>query len=155
MKYLDDIVEEINSKLELRSASLNGIVKQGNHGKEKRFLDKNGENILLSNEYEVYLYHRAERVSLDLLQTPGKGKRYNANASIELIVYSKHRDIDEYILSVMSLFQFITINDIDYDSYKIWKDETGKDEYDFERYVFKISYTARRVVNMCFECAEC
>lgn len=152
MKYLDDIAEAINTAVDVKKSLIYGIVRQANHGKEGMLIDKNGGTISFSNEFNAMILHSVNSSSLDELNIIGKKKRYNIVANIDLVAYSTLRNFDEYMLGILGQFPHITVRNVDYDGYRILKNTFGQNEFDFNKYIFKINYEARKVTDLCFDC---
>jgi hypothetical protein len=145
MKYLDNIVEPINTEIikgyEALDLNVSGLVTAAKNSSEPKFVDKEGKNVHLNSDKKINIYHRVGRVRSEAIKAGGKKVTYNVNAEFQLVCFTSCRDFDEVVLQKMSLFPIITSTLTDYDAYKILQNEIGAKAYDFNnKYIFVVNY---------------
>jgi hypothetical protein len=154
MQYLDNIVENFNSKLTtglVGDKNCYGLVAAAKGEDQVEWVDKNENNVHFNSDKKYNFYHRINRVSSSLVvPTPGKKKLYNVTAQIDLIVFTSCRNFDEWIMKCISEISILTLLNIDYDAYKILKNETGASNYNFNnQYIFVVNYNALFQSDLC------
>lgn len=163
MKSLADIIDkcpggvnEILSENIKGSFKAHGLVRTAKKGEELiNYEAKNSEVIVFINdEFNNFFYHKLVRATFTEIKAPGKKKLYNANASINLICYSGNIDFHDHIINKLSQFSNITINESDFDAYRIIQAETGKSDFDFSKHVFVVNYQLRYQTDNCNEACQ-
>lgn len=152
MKLLDEIVFDINCKIKPKENSfLAGIARVvSKDGVDLNYIGD--DQISFDDKYPNYLYHKISEERFEVLQNRGKRKTYNRTATIDLIVMSESRSLDDYLVSKLSTVDQLNILSIDWDSIAIYRREVGNlTSYDPKKYVFTIRY---QVVYKS-ECDEC
>jgi hypothetical protein len=161
VKSLDNQIDLINISLDADlggTKKICGLVKTVKRGEENLWIDKEGKAIFFDDSFDHYMYHRVSgKTIFSEIQRGGKAKVFKAITPIDLIVFSRYRDIEEYITSKLAQVFTLTVNSIDYDSYKIFKNETNKVDFDFKKkYIIVVNYQALYYTDKCFveECRE-
>ncbi len=156
MTHLDNLIELINEEIKGGLTSLNfsvnGLVRKTEKNKEVLNYDINEKPIFFDSSMDLYLYHFNISSSHEKIQGPGKKYIYSITERMELICYSKHRNSREYLTNKLANIKDLLITGVDSDSMKIFKEETGKDIFDLNHYVFKINYDLKYKSDKCNEC---
>lgn len=156
MQSLINEIENINKGLIIGikdSYKHFGLCKEIIRDDEKQNFDIRTESaVVLDDKYKSFFYHKiAGTETYTEIGKPGKGKQYMASANINLIGFSDFSDFDDHLKNRLSQFRLVTINSIDYDSYKIIANETGKKDFNFKKYLFVVNYQLLYKVNNCDE----
>ncbi len=128
-----------------------GLCKEIKRLDEKQNLDIATESqVILDDNFDSFFYHKiAGTETYNEIDSPGKGKTYMAKANINLIGYSRFSNFDDHIRNRLSKLRLITINSTDYDIYKIIANETGRKDFDFNKYLFVVNYQLLYKVDSC------
>lgn len=159
MKFLIDKVDLINNQIIVGindSFKLYGLTREAiRNGETQNFEVRSKEQIVIDDGYKNFFYHKFKGISYKLLQERGKKKLYTATASFGLVGYSESAEFDEFLVRKISNLNLpeieAYINDIDYDSYKIISQETGKKDFDFHKYLFVVNYQILYKTDNCDE----
>lgn len=159
MQLLDEIVNQINKDI---SKSMSGVVAHGivrsvvNSGKTINY-DEKGNQISFDDKSDVFLYHKSISAPYSELRAPGKTKTYQVNANTEVYVYSKKRNTEDLINTVLSKYKNISITNLNTDSAAIFAKEADAEHFKPEHYVFVISYQIIFKTSDCLKdvCNEC
>lgn len=111
------------------------------NGEKQQFDAKTDEAVVFDDTYGSSFYHKINgAINYDLVKAPGKTKLYNAVAPVSLYCFSKHKNFDDHILKSLSNVKLLQIQNVDWDSYKIIASETGRPDFDFNKYLFVVNY---------------
>lgn len=153
MIYLDSLVEiandEIIKGITALDYSIHGIVATTERGQEFSIYDINSEQISFDTQDDLFIYHRLLSNDFTVLNAPGKKYKYSIDAKMELICYAKNRDAQDYIVDRLSNVKDLEMTGSDNDSFKIFKEETGRQGGEVAAYVFKIFYTLKYKSDKC------
>lgn len=129
-----------------------GLCKEVKRLEEKQNLDIETETqVILDDSFDSFFYHKiagTETYNKDP-HSPGKTINYFAKSNVNLIGYSKFSNFDDHIRNRLSKLKHVTINSTDYDIYKIIANETGKKDFDFNKYLFVVNYQLLYKVDSC------
>jgi hypothetical protein len=133
-----------------------GLVKEIiNNGKKQNFDYKTKGPVVIDDAYESFFYHKINgNITFEKLRSPGKTNLYNAKAQINLVCFSKSSGFEEHITNRLSNIRLLTILNTDNDSYKIIAEETEQKDFDFEKYLFVVSYQILYKTDNCHELCQ-
>lgn len=157
MKQLEDKIAEINQAISLGLGSLvcdlKGLSYEVKTEKEKGRVEAGTEyDVSLNSDSDLTAYHVHDgEIDFDRYQNRGKKKMYFPRAPLALLcmVHVKKRHLEDSILSILQSISYVTIKGSSPDKYSIWRDETGKEDMNFDYHVFKINY------DFSFKTADC
>jgi hypothetical protein len=160
MKSLADIISECPGGVnEVLTRGLNntfkayGLVRTAKKGTESinHEVDKVEAIVYFDDAYTHFVYHKIKNISYEQIRSGGNKKLYNAKGQLSLICWSTDFAFHDHVINRLSQFTDITIGESDFDSYKIIKEEIGKDDFDFSKYVFVVNYQLRYQTDNCHE----
>jgi hypothetical protein len=157
MEYLDSEITRLNEKLseglgslDVFKTSLTFIVNDKN---TIGIHDYKGERVFADDKFDLYFYHRLR--SKDYVQAISHGmvNKFHAQASIDLIVFSKMDSLD-YFESKLNEFDNLRMNSMNNDSKRIYEEEIGVQgqvkTYDFlKNFIYSINYTFNYQLKKC------
>ncbi len=121
----------------------------------QNFEVSSGERVFIDDTFKSFFYHKINGdISYNKIKSPGKTNVYNAIASINLVCYSEFIDFQDHILNRLGKVKRLTIKSLNTDSSKIIKEETGKGEFDFNKYLFVVSYQILYKTDNCYELCQ-
>jgi hypothetical protein len=143
MKQLETKISEINQAIrshiscDLKGLSISVKLEKGETRKEV----DNDIVVDFNTDTDLSGYHMQDgEVNFDRFQNRGKGKVYFPIAPMSLICVTKNRHLEEVVFNILKEIPNIKIKTSNSDKYSIWKDETGKNDPNFDLYFFKIGY---------------
>lgn len=160
MKSLVDIIDQCPGGInELLTSGLKdsfkayGLVRTAQKGDQNiNYSVQNEEEIVfIDDAYTHFVYHKIKNISYEPSSAGGKKKLYYAKGAMSLICWSSNFAFHDHVINRLSQFVDITIGESDFDSYKIIKEETGKDDFDFAKHVFVVNYQLRYQTDNCHE----
>lgn len=152
MESLDARIARYNTELtkELSNFSFeDSICRIAERGIEKVRYNKDNKPIVFDDKFDYFGYHGLVSISHDKIAAGGKKVKYNNNARIELIIYTKHRSFADCVFNKLAKFPEITILDTDFESYKILRNETTKNDYNISHYIFVVNYQVQYQTTSC------
>lgn len=157
MRQLEAKILEINKVIgaALPLTNLHGL-SELLEGSEKRRKEVGTELVVsFDTDYPLSVYHVQDgQINFDNLQNRGKKKIYYPVAPLALICISKERKLEETICEIIKSIPNITLKYSDGDKYRIWRDETGKEEPNFDYHIFKIGYEFSYKTTECDHCEQ-
>lgn len=144
MRQLDDKIAEINSAIYATGlrCDLKGLAEEVRlNGKPVKREIGTEVNVSFSSDQDLFAYH-VQDGEIDFSNFRERGKRtvYYPVAKMSLIGLCKDRFTEEKIINILKGISNIKIKSSDPDKYRIWKDETGNEEHNFDLHLFRIGY---------------
>ncbi len=158
MKFLTSEIECINDRI---SENISGISKF--YGLARQMLVsgdninieiKTRDRVYIDTDQDNFYYHKLKATSFTEIKAPGKKKLYNAIVSVELVCFSRNQSFDSHILNALSNYNLVSIKGINYDSSSIAKSEFNITDFDFEQYLFVVSYEIPIKTDNCIELCQ-
>jgi hypothetical protein len=151
---LDLEIENINNSLLAKLTAykylLSGLVFEVQKNDGKINVDINNNPIVFDDKFEIYIYHKLSAINFNKIQSRGKTNVYEAKATVNIFAFTIFRNFHDVLVANLSELPHVLVEDIDFDSYKIIKNETGKDSFDFvKRFVFSLKYTVTYRTEKC------
>jgi hypothetical protein len=162
MKSLISKVDSLNEDLIVNIKGTHkfyGLTKETTREKEKQnFEIKSKNQVIIDDSYSSFFYHKFKQIDFKTLQERGKTRIYTAASTIELVCYSDQIDFDTHIINRMGNANIekseVIINNINYDSNSIIAEETGKKDFDFNKYLFVVNYQILYKTDNCHETCQ-
>lgn len=111
------------------------------NGEKQQFDAVTEEQVMFDDTYASSFYHKINgAINYKEVKAPGKTKLYNAVATASIYCFSSHKNFDDHVLSALSRVKLLQIQNIDWDSYKTIATETGRPDFDFNKYLFVVNY---------------
>ncbi len=142
---LDNAIKQLNAaiceRIASNSAHIEGLCIEAKRGEETINVNEKSEPVFFDGNVDVYLYHKRNSINFSILRSKGKTVTYSAKAICTIYCCTSLRDLYEVLTQVLSGFNQIEIQDIDFDQYKIVRNETGLKDFDFSKNIFALKYT--------------
>lgn len=155
MKQLEDKILSINDYLKtyLGNCDLKGIAEVIISNSEQKRAEV-GTAIQLNSDCDITAYHLQEsEINFEKFQNRGKKKKYFPNVEMSMVFLVKDKEVENKIITLFGNISDVTMKNSDSDKYKIWKEETGSDDPNFDYHIFKINYLLTFNTN-CLICNE-
>lgn len=158
MRQLEAKISEINKVIGERlqiTCGLNGL-SELLEGQDKKRKEVGTELVVsLDSDHDLSVYHVQDgQITFDRFQNRGKKKIYYPIAPLAMICLSKDRKLEETLCEIIKSIPDVTLRYSDADKYRIWRDETGKDEPNFDYHIFKIGYEFSYKTTECTSCEQ-
>ena len=144
MTQLEAKILEINSKIKSYgiNCDLKGLSEPVKVGSEETKREIGSEIVIdFNTDSDLSGYHiQTGETSFDKFQNRGKGKMYFPVVPLALVCLCKDINTESSVINAIKGIKGITIKNSDPDKYKIWKDETGKDNPNIDYHFFKVGY---------------
>ena len=122
------------------------------NGEKQQFNAKTGEQVVIDDLTGSFIYHKiTDKITFKKVNSPGTKNLYDAIAPMAAICYSNKQQFDDLILSGLSNIQLLTIINVDWDGYHTIQQETGKTDFDFNKYLFVVNYQILYKTDNCYD----
>lgn len=157
MQRIDEIICDINEKIAEHNGTLkiHGVTRRTVRDKENILYDEKNEQVTITDNYTHTAYHLHLTESYEPLKSGGKNKKSKAVTQIELVCYSEDRNYDDFVKSVLSSFENITIISLNPNGLNIFQRDIGNPKdmnFNIGKYLFSITYRINYEVNFCIDC---
>lgn len=157
MQRIDQIICEINEKIANHNGTLkiHGITRRTIRDRENILYDEKNDQVILTDDYNHNAYHLFLTESYEPLKSGGKNKKSKAISNIEMVCYSEDRNYDDFIKSILSSFDQITIVSLNPNGLSIFQRDVGNPKdlnFNIGKYLFSITYRIIHEVNFCIDC---
>lgn len=155
IEYINTIIgKDLDNKF-LCDSIVRIVQHNSTHRKEQLNADKDTNEIVFDDRYDYYIYHRLTGISSEERKSGGKRRAYRHNASIELYVYTKHREYITCLIDRLASIREVRHINTDFDSYSIIRNETSKIDFNPAEYIYMIRYELQYNSLQCAEIGEC